>query len=698
MTQIPPMLRQQEAASAVGRWATSQVAPGWDALEVHLTARGQRWDVGVVDRRGGAEHGRWVIPVEPGTPLHADATVLRESAYRHPAGTWFSAVVTLTATGWPDARVSLATTLNDDDEPVYLLPDQPRVTAEDLLEDWVRFPRTREATPGWVIDRVDAAGLRLPFVPSESSGVTAPGLVPASAADVPTARTVTGSVPTHGSTSAPAATLTGPPDHASSPGPTLVPPAPHSGGVATPLSPDVATPLSPDVATPLSPDVATPLSPDVATPHSPDEASPGKAPAVPGLRKRPAELRLLIDRDGIPLSGGRRPQQRRGTVDGRATWRDILTSAGAPLTFVDGTGTWVALSRAATGEDVVVGVVTQTALRPDGSAETEVHVVTDALPWQLADADAALTVHFVSAPGPVEEVLAAAREGQVFAPAARRGSSPDNLPLRAALVEHALRGDSRSLRGVLAQALGGSLVLDASGSRLDASPPQVVVSHVTSPDGATGLAVFTRNAEVQQFRGDQPEGIFTLVQSAAATLEGAVGDPAVSFVVVDPAGASAVLPADLVRAVLAEGHNQAVKDLLAAGVRERAADSPEGAGTTAAPGWDQEPPSMQALLDALRTDEGFLFIAEREVDGRLEPVWLEGPDGRTLLAFTSAVEAALHGDEPVATPGFRRLPVGWILEFLLQSRGDALRINAAGPSVDLGVAQVRHLLANPVTD
>ena len=405
-----------------------------------------------------------------------------------------------------------------------------------------------------------------------------------------------------------------------------------------------------------------------------------------------------MDRDGIPLSGGRRPQQRRGTVDGRATWRDILTSAGAPLTSVDGTGTWVAVARASAGDDVVVGVVRQTALRPDGSAETEVHVVTDVLPWHLADADAALAVHYVSAPGPAEEVLAAAREGKVFTPEARRGSPPDNPPVRAALVEHALRADSRSLRGVLAQALGGSLILDASGSRLDASPPQVVVSHVTSPDGTTGLAVFTRNAEVQQFRGDQPEGIFTLVQSAGTTLEGAVADPAVSFVVVDPAGAAAVLPADLVRAVLAEGHNQSVKDLLAAGVRERAADTDAGAGTTAPPGWEHEPPSMQALFDALRTDEGFLFIAERAVDGRLEPVWLDGPDGRTLLAFTSAVEAALHGDEPAPTPGFRRLPVGWILEFLLQSRGDALRINPAGPSVDLSVAQVRHLLANPVTD
>jgi len=668
------MVRQQEAVSAVGSWAVSQVAPGWDALEVHLTARGQRWDVGVVTRRDGGELGRWVVPVEPGSPLEADAAVLRESAYRHPVGTWFSAVLTLTATGGPEARTRLVAAFNYDDEPVYLLVDQPRLAAENLLEDWVRFPRTREATPSWVLDRAAAAGVRLPFVPAgPGTGSAGSRLVPASATDVPVVST---------------------------------PVSPAVAGLSpngAALSPDVAA-FSPDAAGARSPEESTaaPAAPS-ATPTSPDSpvglsAASAGTPESPasGLTRRPAELTLFFDRDGIPLSGGRRPQQRRGAVDGRATWRDILTSAGTPLTFVDGTGTWVAVTRRPGGDDVVVGVVAQTALRPDGSPEVEVHVITDVLPWQLADAEGALAVHYVSTPGPIEDVLVAAHEGTVFRPGARRGTPPDNVPLRAALVEHALHGNARSLHGVLAQALGGSLVLDATGSRLDASPPQVVVGYVTAPDGARGLPVFTRNAEVQAFSGDQPEGIFTIVQTAAGTLEGVADDPAVSFVVVDPAGAAAALPAQLIRDTLAEGHNPDVKNLLSAGVRAPAETS-DAAGTTAAPGWEHEPPSMQALFDALRTDDGHLFIAEREVDGRLQPVWLDEPAGRTLLAFTSAVEAALH-DDGTAAPGFRRLPVGWILEFLVQSRGDALRINPAGPSVDVGIAQVRHLLGNPVTD
>ena len=606
MTQTPPMVRQQEAAAAVGRWAEGQVAPGWDTLEVHLTPRGQRWDVGLRVGGGGAELGRWVVPVEPGSPLEDDATAMRESSYRHPVGTWFSAVVTLTAAGWPQPRISLNATFDYDDEPAYLLADQPRVSATDLLEDWVRFPRTRGATPTWVRERAADAGVGLPFAPQPTRPVTdAPPIVPASAADL-----------------LPRASAPTPAE-----GPTAVPPSPST----------------------------------------PAERG------VPALAERPAELSLLFDRDGIPLSGDRRPQQRRGTVDGRATWRDILASAGVPLIFVDGTGAWVAVRRTPGSEDVVVGVVTQTT----GGAP-DVKVTTDVEPWRLADRDAALTVHYVSVDAPPEEVLAAAREGRVLPAAGRRGTPPDNAPLRAALAEHARRGDARSLRGVLRQAFGGLLVLDATGSRLDASPPRVVVGHATAPDGSRGLPVFTRNAEVQQYRGDRPEGIFTLVQPAAATLEGAAADPAVSFVVVDPAGTAAVLPTDLIRQALADGHNRAVKDLLTA---------------TASP-------SMQALFDALRADDGFLFVAEREIDGRVQPVWLDEPAGRTLLAFTSPLEAAVHDE---ATPlgsgaGYRRLPVGWILEFLVQSRGDALRINPAGPSVDLGVAQVRHLLANPVMD
>ncbi|GAA4286976.1 SseB family protein [Georgenia daeguensis] len=677
MTATPPMLRQQEAVAAVSRWAVGQVAPGWDTLEVHLTARGQRWDVGLLTGRGGAELGRWVVPVEPGSPLEADATAMRESAYRHPMGTWFSAVVTLTPAGWPEPRMRLDTTFNYDDEPTYLLADQPRVGAADLLEDWVRFPRTRGATPAWARERAADAGVSLPFAPQPARPSTdAPPIVPASAADllprasaIAPAERIAAVAPSPGSPTSPSAA-----SPAAMP-PSSVAPAAASPSPGSPTSASTASPAA------MPPSSISPASPSAASPAAvpPSSVAPADAPGR-GLTERPAELALLFDRDGIPLSGGRRPQQRRGTVDGRATWRDLLASAGSPLAFVDGTGTWVAVRRAPGGEDVVVGVVTQTT----AGGAPDVQVTTDVEPWRLADGDAALTVHYVSVAAPPEEVLAAAREGRVLSPGGRRGTPPDNAPLRAALDEHARRGDGRSLREVLRQAFGGLLVLDATGSRLDASPPQVVVGSVTAPDGTRGLPVFTRNAEVQQYRGDTPEGIFTLVQAAAATLEGAAADPAVRFVVVDPAGAAAVLPADLIRKALADGHNGAVKDLLTTTATR------EPAGT----------PSMQALFDALRADEGFLFVAERELDGRVQPVWLDEPDGRTLLVFTSPLEAAAYDDEaPMASgAGYRRLPVGWILEFLVQSRGDALRINPAGPSVDLSVAQVRHLLANPVTD
>ncbi|MPV37972.1 hypothetical protein [Georgenia subflava] len=371
MPDVPPMIRQQQILSEISRWAAGQGTPGWDQMQVHLTARGRAWDVGFVVRHGTRSTG-WVGPVEPGGPLQADADELRQVTYRHPVGAPQSAIVTLGATGWPDPRISMDASFNYDDEPHYVVDDQPRVSAEDLVDDYSRFPRTRAATPAWVLERVQSAGLRLPFVEEPA------------------------------------------------------PPAPDwSAGTAEDAAATVGSQT------------------DETVPAREEQTLPSAERAA--LTERPADIDLLVDRDGIPPSDGRRPHQRRGRIDGRASWRDILVSIGTPLVLVDGAGVWVVVRRAAGFADVVVGVVEQTAITTQGLPEVSVHPVSGHDPWELADADAHLELHYLSVPGPVEEVLEAAHDGHVWQRPATRGVAPDNAAVRAALAAHEISRDQRGL-------------------------------------------------------------------------------------------------------------------------------------------------------------------------------------------------------------------------------------------------------------
>ncbi|WP_164737378.1 SseB family protein [Georgenia sp. SYP-B2076] len=418
------------------------------------------------------------------------------------------------------------------------------------------------------------------------------------------------------------------------------------------------------------------------TPH-PGAPSPDTGP--------PAQVLVRVDADTIARPDGGRPHRRDLVVNGRITLHDLLGLVDVPLRFTDEHGVWVAVhgTSGADGGEHVLGVVVQAATGGPGATGAAtatgaarqvpptVHVTSDVAPGQLLDADGTIDLYFRSAPGPVDEVVAAAELGEVYTPPRPHGIPPDNMPVHAALAEYAEAQTATNALNVLRQALGGQLVLDATGSRLAGTPEhprerRVVINFIRAPDGSKALPAFTHHTELVRFREDDDGGPQSIVQPAAGVLEFFVGDPDAEWLYINPAGPPLGIRRDQVAFALRAGHNAAVKDALT-----------------------RSPLRMQVLFDALRHDDGVLFVGDRGTNGAPTPLTVrDGAGNRVLLAFTSAVEAAAW-DQSMR---FRRLAVATVLELVLETRAAALLINPGGPSATVPANQVWQFLGRTPQD
>ena len=407
-----------------------------------------------------------------------------------------------------------------------------------------------------------------------------------------------------------------------------------------------------------------------ATPSHPNEPPPSTQP--------PAEVLVRVDADAIvPVDGGR-PHRRDLVVDGGISLQHLLELVGVPLHFADGHGVWVVL-RGPDADDgaPVLGVIVQGESVAGRHVGATVYVTTDVAPWRLVDADGAIDLYYRSTPGPVDEVIAAAELGEVYTPPRPHGIPADNLPVHTALAAYGVSQTAENALNVLRQALGGQLVLDATGSRLAGTPGRpgerrVVINFIKAPDGSKALPAFTHHAELVRFREDDNGGPQSIVQPAAGVLEFFVGDPDAEWLYINPAGPPLGIRRDQVAFALRAGHNAAVKDALA-----------------------RHPLRMQAVFDALRHEAGVLFVGDRGTDGAPVPLTVaDGEGNRVLLAFTSAVEAAAW-DQAMR---FHRLAVDAVLELVAETGAAALLINPGGPSATVSANQVRQFLGRPLPD
>lgn len=155
MTDQPTILRQQELTGSLAQWLmdTVNTQPGWDQLRLDLKPVGPRWFLRVTEHRSGLQAGN-AGELDPRASAFNDAQELRQASYSYPGGTWFDASVIVSASGWPQPRYSLDARFNFDDEPQPWSETEPELTDELLTADLERFPRSAEATPGWIAARI----------------------------------------------------------------------------------------------------------------------------------------------------------------------------------------------------------------------------------------------------------------------------------------------------------------------------------------------------------------------------------------------------------------------------------------------------------------------------------------------------------------------------------------------------------------
>lgn len=389
-----------------------------------------------------------------------------------------------------------------------------------------------------------------------------------------------------------------------------------------------------------------------------------------------AVLDVVVDRDALP--GGPTDHQRTTLrLGGSLDLTAVLETVGVPVPFADGRGTWIVRHGADRDDGDVLAVVVQ-----EGVPSTElpagvaVHLMTDARPVDLLDDAGVLALFYCSVPGELETVLDAARLGVVSLPP-RPSGTPDNPQLREAVAAFGEGSGRRPVLHVLRQALGGRLIVDATGSTAPAPEEKqtnLQLTTITAPDGSRGIAAFTSNAAMARFRRKQaqdsgqqlPDKLTGLAQPGVLTLELFQRTEDLRWLIIDPAGPSCALGRKEVDFALAAPSNRVLKDLL------------------------REEPGVQEVFDALRVPDGHLFLAQTQVDGTTGPVLLrdKNDDQPVLPAFTSPAEVAAYNPDFAS----RRFPVAAVLQLVLTNRAKALQLNPSGPSIALSGAQVWHVL------
>lgn len=410
-------------------------------------------------------------------------------------------------------------------------------------------------------------------------------------------------------------------------------------------------------------------------------AVPGLTPIPAPSAPRPTAFDVVVDRDAIPTEGTtltHSPKVLR--LGGSLDLVGLLETIGVPVPFADGQGRWIVRHGASRDDGQVLAVVDQagtpTAELP---APAEIHPVSPVDPVELVDESGALRLFYCSVPGDLDTVLDAAHLGTVTLPP-RPQTAPDNPDLQAAVAAfHADPGKPKLLH-VLRQALGGRLIIDATGSDMPEPTQQsanVRLTTMTAPDGSRGMGVFTSNTAMAQFRrkqaearGESPPARLTgLAQPGSAVLELFQRNEQLRWLIIDPGGPSCAVGRKEVDFALAAPSNRRLKDLLAT------------------------KPSVQELFTALCAPEGHLFLAETEVDGVRGPALLkDNKDGQSILpAFTSPAEASAYN----AAFASRRYPVAAVLYLVLANRAKAIQFNPAGPTAALSASQVWHFLGRP---
>jgi len=239
----------------------------------------------------------------------------------------------------------------------------------------------------------------------------------------------------------------------------------------------------------------------------------------------------------------------------------------------------------------------------------------------------------------------------------------DNVSLRAAIAAFAEAPDQARYFEVLRAAAQGSLLLDATGSKIQFTEDGSSIAQGSTigfhegkgPDGELALFAFTNQQQAIKMHASDPESVQTIGQSAIGTLEFAASQ--YTWLYIDPAGPTCAVKVADINFVLRNAHNDAVKEALAGSGDNRA-----------------------AVIDALAAGGQLLYAVAENEDGSVQVRTSVSPTGAPVyLAFTSAAEVIAR--EPTAAVA--SIDLSRIVSDALTEPFEGLVINPAGPWIAL---------------
>lgn len=168
MAEMPRMIRQQQLTSSIAQQLLQELntGSGWDELSLEAVPVGDDISAMVRQRTGDEVVSNGGVLARD-LQLSKDVLSLREATYEPGSGTWISALITISATGWPEPNLSPSASFNYDSDPFAAEGAEVTLSAEMLAADLTRFPRQRANIPQWVVDRIGAAGLEVPAMSAD---------------------------------------------------------------------------------------------------------------------------------------------------------------------------------------------------------------------------------------------------------------------------------------------------------------------------------------------------------------------------------------------------------------------------------------------------------------------------------------------------------------------------------------------------
>lgn len=162
-----PAPGERELVARVGEWVMSvlRTEPGWDTMLVEFKPQGGRVHLRVVENRDGSVIPGAAGPIKQDSPVLETIAQLQRSCAVPGRGSWFTASVSIAASGWPEPTLHTSASYNFRELP-RPYADEGAYTGRDVLAQLTEFPRTQERTPLWALELADEAGVELPFAPT----------------------------------------------------------------------------------------------------------------------------------------------------------------------------------------------------------------------------------------------------------------------------------------------------------------------------------------------------------------------------------------------------------------------------------------------------------------------------------------------------------------------------------------------------